>query len=686
MRGTAQFPDLPQGPPPGASPDAQAHHIEAAMDALTEFDMADTVEPIDLPALEYFATELTVDEAVADLDPVIGRSQEILRIMEILSRRTKNNPILVGDPGVGKTAIIEGLARNIVEGNVPAALLNKRIFALDLSSLIAGTMYRGEFEGRLKQIVDEAREHPEVILFIDEIHMIIGAGATSGSMDAANMLKPALARGWIRCIGATTPMEYKKHIESDGALERRFQTVGVKEPSVEDTIEILRGVRRNYEKFHSVKISDDAIVFAAEASEKYIHTNQLPDKAIDLIDEAAAALRVKKISPSDVSWRSLHKDLKDIRKQKREAIVEERFMDASLHKEEENRILDELEAAENRNSRRRLGTVGVKDVTAVLERVAGIKAGGLGFSERRHLIGLSKALKQHIFGQDDVIDKVSLHVRRAKMGISSHKRPLASFLFVGPSGTGKTEFASQLASYVFQDDNALIRLDMSEFVEGFSVSKLVGSPAGYVGYKDTALLTDAVKNKPNCVVLFDEIEKAHKDVHNLMLQILEHGELKDATGRSISFRNAIIVMTSNIGAHKFTDESLGFNKADASVDEDVRKILRQELRPEMLNRLDEIAVFKPLSRKDLLSVAERELLILKNHLLSKDLALEWSPDIRNRLVDSSDVKIAGARHIRRSVNEHIAGLIADTLLVKPKARELFASVDGDKIDLKVKTR
>ncbi|NQV12487.1 ATP-dependent Clp protease ATP-binding subunit, partial [Candidatus Uhrbacteria bacterium] len=681
MKGTQQFPNIQI-----KAVNKSAGSQKADIEPIADVEIADVEPTSESQALEFFATELTSAEAIGSLDPVIGRDKEIVRMMEILSRRSKNNPILVGEPGVGKTAIVEGLARNIIEGNVPSVLLNKRIFSLDLGSLIAGTVYRGEFEGRLKQIIDEVRDDPNIILFIDEVHMIIGAGSASGSLDAANMLKPALSRGWIRCIGATTPAEYKKHIEPDGALERRFQMVDVIEPTVQDTIEILHGLSPIYEKFHGVTIEKEALNYAAESANRYIQNAFLPDKAIDLIDEAAAAIRVKHTSPEDLAARHLTQDLKEAKAKKRAAIVEERFMDASVYKGKEDDLENEIDETEMKRQDVIIGNIGINDIARVIERRTGIRVVDMMSNERKHLARIEKGLGEHIFGQKKVIKQVATHVKRAKVGINRQSRPLASFMFVGPSGTGKSELATQLAKYVFHDKKALIRLDMSEFVESFSISKLVGSPAGYVGYRDTALLTDQVKQKPHSVVLFDEIEKAHPDVHNLLLQILEHGELKDATGRTISFKNAIVILTSNIGAEKFLNGSIGFTSDGELSQSDVEKTLRDQMRPELINRIDQICAFKPLETKDLVSVAQRELAILKNSLEIDNREFDWAPEVHDHIVAFSQADVSGARNIRQKVNELVASLIADQLLKQPSHDSFFISINKDKIDLEAKTR
>ena len=669
LRGTQQFPNVKINP---HDHKATPEDIEIA----TADDSSDS-------ALEFFATELTTE--ASQLDPVIGREDEIQRVMEILSRRSKNNPVLVGEPGVGKTAIVEGLARKIVEGDVPPALQNKRIFALDLGSLIAGTVYRGEFESRLKQIVEEVKESPDVILFIDEVHMIIGAGAASGSLDAANLLKPALARGWIRCIGATTPAEYKKFIEPDGALERRFQKVPVTEPSEHESLQILRGIAPLYEKHHRVTITDEALVYAVDASQRYITEQFLPDKAIDLIDEAAAALVVQDRSADKTAWKSLEKNLANVQKQKETAIKEERFLDAGLHKQHEEHLVEALKDVERTQDVVTIGTIDIEDIARVLERKTGMKVTQLLNKDRKHLVGIERRLKRAIYGQNPVVEDVARHIRRAKAGLHTYKRPLASFLFVGPSGTGKSELAKQLAEHTFQHPNALIRIDMSEFVERYSISKLIGSPAGYVGYRDEALLTDQVKKRPHSVVLFDEIEKAHPDVHNLLLQILEDGELTDATGRTVSFRHTIVVLTSNIGAEKFLNGGLGFNAANIS-EADARRALRDQLRPELVNRIDSIGIFRPLSQRHLLSVANKELKALQTHMERDGRTLSWDSDVKKALVEQSEANIAGARNIRQRVNALIATLVADQLLAHPDTLDFHVTINKGQIDLKTKTR
>ncbi|PIR47304.1 hypothetical protein COV06_04455 [Candidatus Uhrbacteria bacterium CG10_big_fil_rev_8_21_14_0_10_50_16] len=673
LRGTQQFPHV------------QIHAHEAKPSLSEDVDISELGldDQPDGSALEFFATELTAESQ--QLDPVIGRDSEIQRVMEILSRRTKNNPILVGEPGVGKTAIVEGLARKIVMGDVPPVLLNKRLFSLDLGSLIAGTMYRGEFEGRLKQIIEEVRDSNDIILFIDEVHMIVGAGSASGSLDAANLLKPALARGWIHCIGATTPAEYKKHIEQDGALERRFQSITVNEPTRAQAIKILRGISPVYETYHQVSITDEALVYAVEASERYLPGLQLPDKAIDLIDEAAATLTVADRSPKLTAWKQLEKSLQTVRTKKRDAIMEERYLDASLHKEQEADLESKIGTAEAEAKQQQLGVVDVATIARVLEKKTGIRVTGLLQGDRTHLKRIEQKLKRVIYGQHEVVEQVARHVRRAKTGLHTHQRPLASFLFVGPSGTGKSELAKQLAEQVYLTKDALIRIDMSEYVERHSISKLIGSPPGYVGYRDEALLTDQVKKKPHSVVLFDEIEKAHPDIHNLLLQILENGELTDATGRVISFKHTLVVLTSNIGSTQFLNGAIGFNAADLT-ESDVRRILQTSMRPELINRIDSIGVFHPLTQRHLVSVAERELKQLQTHMAQDARHLTWDQAVKQHIVEQSQGDLAGARNIRQRVEDLVATLIADHLLNEPDTQDFMLSINNGQIDLQTKTR
>lgn len=619
------------------------------------------------PALDFFGRDLTAPLHQSRLDPVVGREHEVSRVMEILCRRTKNNPLLLGEPGVGKTAIVEGLAKRIFEGRVPEALAGKRIVSLDLGSLIAGTMYRGEFEGRLRQLIEELRTHPEIILFIDEIHMLAGAGSASGSLDAANMLKPALARGEIRCIGATTPDEYKKHIEPDGALERRFQTVLVREPDLSATREILQGLLPSYETFHHVTFAPEAVEAALELGARYLPSQRFPDKAIDLLDEAAASTRVAaRTRHGEEERRALERRLQDIRTKKGEAVTEERFFDAVALKEEEARLA-KLVGKPRAAKERKPALVEAGDVARIVSRITGADVNDvLRVIERGALPAYAELLKKRVIGQDRAIAHVASALGRAKAGLARTNRPLASFLFLGPSGVGKTELAKAMAEAYYGDPKALVRLDMSEFSDGFTVSKLLGAPAGYVGYREAAKLTDAVKARPFSVILFDEIEKAHKDVQNLLLQILDEGELADATGRKIHFRHAIIVLTSNAGADRLDRGTLGFSENEAArtelLEADLRKELEERFRPELLNRLDHTLLFEPLTEETLQGVVEKELRELTERLATRGITANFHPDVAPHIAKNVNKK-RGARDVRRCVERDLEHKIADCLFL-----------------------
>ncbi|MDZ4229934.1 MAG: ATP-dependent Clp protease ATP-binding subunit, partial [Candidatus Veblenbacteria bacterium] len=523
LKSTSKFPDITEAFAPGDVRSEPEH------DGAT-------------PALDFFCTDLTSQDVQTKVDPVIGREKEIQRLINILGRRTKNNPLLLGDPGVGKTAIVEGLAKRIMENKVPEFLQDKKIMALDLGLVVAGTMYRGEFEGRLKQILDELRAHPEIILFIDEVHTIVGTGAAPGSLDLANIIKPALAKGLVRCIGATTQEEYKKSIESDAALERRFQVVQVVEPTPEETAAVLKGIRSNYEKFHRVEITDEAIEAAISLSERYLPEKFLPDKAIDLIDEAASHVRTSqapqgKAKPS----RELEAKLKQLHEAKELAVTQENFPLANAYKEEEEKVRLELERLRQHETPApaTVGTITRADIAQVVAQMTGVALTELLAEERTKLVALEEKLSARVVGQEEAVAAVARAIRRGRLGLGNPQRPLGSFLFLGPSGVGKTELAKMVAQVVFEDPNALIRLDMSEFSEGFNISKLIGAPAGYVGYKDSNKLTDLVKRKPASVVLFDEVEKAHPDIFNLLLQVLDEGHLADAAGKQVNFKNTL---------------------------------------------------------------------------------------------------------------------------------------------------
>ena len=636
-------------------------------------------------ALEYFSTELTSAEAQKRIDPVIGREKEIERLMEILCRRTKNNPLLLGEPGVGKTAIVEGLAKRIHEGQVPPVLAHKRLYALDMALMIAGTMYRGEFEGRLKQVVDEVKSNPDIVLFIDEIHTIVGAGAASGSMDAANILKPALARGDIRCIGATTPAEFKKHIESDTALERRFGTVMIEEPSQEKAIEILEGISPYYERFHRVRISHGAIEQAVRLSSRYIQDKHLPDKAIDLIDEAAASTRVRQHNPGPImKERELYDMLDTVREAKRLSITEERFHDAIALKDEEEAIRLRIEGLRTEEDTSPVPVIAEEDIARVVSRSTGVPLEDMLEGDLSRLLGLETQLSDRVLGQPSVIDTVSGALRRAKTGVAHPARPLASFLFLGPSGVGKTELAKTISELLFHSKQHFIRLDMSEYSEGFTMSKLIGAPAGYVGYKEGANLTDRVKRRPYSVVLFDEIEKAHRDVQNLLLQILEEGELTDATGRKVNFKNTIIIMTSNVGLERFERGDMGFMSGASdrvmALNRDLHEELTQRFRPELVNRIDHTCIFNPLEQDVLESIVEKQLDELTARLKDQGLHVQVEKTLIPHLTSLSQPKL-GARNIRAQIQKHVEHAIAERLSKKDRPSKLRVKLKGKNIQV-----
>jgi len=647
--------------------------------------------------LESFTVNLTSEEIQKDIDPVIGRKNEIDRLIEILSRRTKNNPVLLGDAGVGKTAIIEGLAKRITENKVPEVLLNKVILNLDISSLLAGTMYRGEFENRLKQVINEIKNNPNIILFIDELHTIMGAGATTGSLDAANILKPALARGYLRCIGATTFEEYKKHIESDKALERRFQPIIINESSELETLEILRGIRINYEKFHKVEIEDAALETAVTLSKRFLPHKKLPDKAIDLIDEAAARFRVKNTKASLAKKIKETKDKVDVAKNnKQQAILDENYLEALKYKQSEEKYLEELLRLQAQNDKQKvsnLGKINSLHIKEIISDTTGIPLSSLTTNDSKRLMLLEKKLGQNIFGQDEALRTIANTIRRSKAGLHDKNRPLASFIFLGPSGVGKTESAKQIASEIFGGQHNLLRIDMSEFSESFNISKLIGAPAGYVGYKEGNKLTDFVKNKPYSIVLFDEIEKAHPDVFNLLLPILEEGELTDATGRTVNFRNCVIVMTSNIGLEAFNRQaSLGFSldeeennktqKDFSAVSKDALANLNRHFPPEFINRLDNIIVFKPLDVAAAKKIIRREIEQLTSRLIEQRVTIKLGPKVINNIlkVDASPVS-EGARSLKRLVDRHITSPLTTALLTNG-GKEFNITWQKDKIVIK----
>ena len=633
----------------------------------------------DLGDLADFATDLNESAKQGKIDPVIGRDIEIQRVIQILSRRTKNNPVLIGEPGVGKTAIAEGLAQRIVNGNVPEILRNKRIISLSISSMLAGAKYRGEFEERLKKAIDEVQQHDDMIIFIDEIHTLVGAGATEGAMDAANILKPALARGEFQVIGATTLDEYKKHIEKDAALERRFQPVQVGEPNEEDALEILMGLRDRYEAFHKAKITDEALKAAVTLSSRYITDRFLPDKAIDVVDEAASKVRMKVFSAApDV--KALEDRLNVVKKEKEAAVTSQDFEKAAKLRDEEQALVKEIDdkkAVAKEESDQKL-IVTEEDIAAVVAQWTGIPVAKIGEEESETLLHLEDELHKRVIGQDDAVTAVAKAVRRARAGLKDSKRPIGSFLFLGPTGVGKTELARALASSLFGDESAMIRLDMSEYMEKHTVSRLVGAPPGYVGYEEGGQLTDAVRRKPYSVILLDEVEKAHADFFNILLQVLDDGRLTDSQGRTVDFRNTVIIMTSNLGAkalHKNSTE-LGFlapKKAESnakdtkSIDfkeakKSVMDAVKHHFRPEFLNRIDEMIVFHPLTEEDLTKIVTILMSDVTKRLGERELHLEITPEAMKLLVKEGSDFTMGARPLKRAIQRLIEDPVSDLIL------------------------
>lgn len=623
--------------------------------------------------LDVYGTDLTRKAANNELDPVIGRDSEQERLITILSRRTKNNPVLIGEPGVGKTAIVEGLAQRIVREDVPDNLLDKRVIQLDLAAMIAGTKYRGEFEERLKKVVDQLRQSKNILLFIDELHLLVGAGAAEGALDAANMLKPALARGELRMIGATTLDEYRKHIEKDTALERRFQAIIVKEPNLKDTISIIKGIRPYYEKHHSVNISDEVIDDAVHMADRYVKERYMPDKAIDVLDEAAALVRVKSnIKPSKV--RDLTKQLKNLNEKMDDAVESEDYERAALYKTRISQLSKKLDETKQKLEKTSPVHLTTDDVARAIAVMTGIPVERLQRSEARMLKNLEKYLGKYIIGQDDAVEKVARAIRRSRSGVASNKRPIGSFVFLGPTGVGKTELARVLAREVFGSDEALIKIDMSEFKERHNTSRLVGAPAGYIGYEDGGQLTDKIRRQPYSVVLFDEIEKAHPEVFQILLQLLEDGVLTDAKGRKVDFTNTIIILTSNLGAEKMMKESsLGFQVANHS-DEKALEILHKEnsaaaeealskmMRPELINRFDGIITFRALTHKQVGAIFDNQIKELKNRLAMKGVGLVVKPSAKRYLVQKGYDKKLGARPLRRAIQDELEHRIAEGLI------------------------
>jgi len=623
------------------------------------------------PMVDQLATDLTSQAEDGKLDPVIGRQMEIERVIQILARRTKNNPALIGEPGVGKTAIVEGLAQRIVDGDVPAPLLNKRLLQLDVGSLVAGTMYRGQFEERLKRVIDELKTSG-AILFIDEVHMLVGAGAAGSSVDAANILKPALSRGELQVIGATTLDEYRKHIESDAALERRFQPITVDEPNIDEAIEILKGIRPAYEEHHRLTISDEALDAAVRLSSRYVTERFLPDKAIDLIDESSSRVRMYK-SPGAKTAKDLTVQIRELRQNQSLAMEDGRNDDSQDMLEQIEELENQFERLRTVWDRANSPTVTAEDIAEVVSMWTGVPVMQIAQKESQRLLEMEKELRSSIVGQEEAIDAISKAVRRARAGLKDPKRPIGSFIFLGPTGVGKSELTKSLARFLFGSEDAMVQLDMSEFMERHSVSRLVGAPPGYVGFEDAGQLTEALRRRPYSIVVFDEIEKAHPEAHNMLLQIMEEGHLSDARGRKVDFRNAIIVMTSNVGADMIKRQtSLGFTPkldeqaVEKSAYEDMRKKLMESLRrvfkPEFINRLDSVIVFRALTRENLNKIVSLEINKVAIRLAEHNVVLKASQEALNMLADQGYDPDMGARPLRRVIQQKVEDPLSDALL------------------------
>lgn len=638
------------------------------------------------PTLDEFGTDLTEKARNGGIDPVIGREKEIERVIQILSRRTKNNPCLIGEPGVGKTAIAEGLALKIVKDEVPELLAGKKIVALDLTSMVAGTKYRGDFEERIKKAMDEVKNAKNVILFIDEVHTLIGAGAAEGAVDAANILKPALARGEIQVIGATTIDEYRKNIEKDAALDRRFQSVMVGEPTEDETVEILKGLRDKYEAHHKVKIPDEAIESAVKMSSRYIADRFLPDKAIDLIDEAASRVRLKAFT-APPNLKSMEQEIKRLEQEKASAVKSQDFENAAKIRDKEKSLqtlLDEEKDKWKNRSGKDIKVVTTEDIANVVSSWSGIPVTQLTKEESERLLNMENILHERIVGQDKAVSAVAKAIRRGRVGIKNPNRPLGSFIFLGPTGVGKTELCKSLAEAMFGSEDAIIKLDMSEYMEKHTVSKLIGSPPGYVGFEEGGQLTEKIRRKPYSVVLFDEIEKAHPDVFNMLLQILEDGVLTDSKGRKVSFKNAIIIMTSNVGASKITgnNTSLGFGEnsdENKNIEELVMEDLKRTFKPEFLNRIDEIIVFNRLKKEDIKEIAKRMLKSLDKRLAEMDIELSFTDNAISAIADAGFDDVYGARPLRRAIQQKIEDPLSERMLEKkvvPGGRYVADFKDG----------
>jgi len=649
------------------------------------------------PALDHFCRDLTQLAAEGQLDPTIGRGKEIQRVMEVLTRRKKNNPVLIGEPGVGKTAIVEGLAQLIANGECPESLRDHRVLSLDMAAVIAGTKYRGQFEERLKAVMNEIAQNKQIILFIDELHTLVGAGAAEGAIDASNMLKPALARGELQCVGASTLNEYRKYIEKDGALERRFQTVIVDPPSVDETVEILKGLRKKYEDHHKVTIPDTTLVIASKLSERYITDRFLPDKAIDVIDEAGARARLAaQAPPPEVA--ALKADLEKVNGEKEAAVRDQNFERAAALRDKEREIQGSIKQKHAEWEARRQShrpSLGEEEIAFIVSRWTGIPVTRLQEAETARLLRMEDEVHQTVIGQDEAIRAISKAIRRSRAGLKDPRRPIGSFVFSGPTGVGKTELARALAKFLFADESALIRVDMSEYMEKFSVSRLIGAPPGYVGYEDSGTLTKAVRRKPYSVILLDEIEKAHPDVFNILLQVLDEGHLTDNYGRVIDFKNTVVIMTSNVGARDLTKtKSLGFTSGDEKQNwerraEKVRDELKNVFNPEFLNRLDDIIVFHPLNREHISQIVSVLLKDVRKRLAEEELSLKLTNSATDFLVKHGYDEQYGARPLKRSIQKFIEDPLSEKILMGDFTRgdeiEVDLAADGDRLDFRVPT-